>query len=177
MEPEDLDGFEDDDGCPDFDHDGDGIAEELDHCPDEPEDLDGVEDEDGCPENPEVALVTATHIELAQQIHFETDTARLSSRSFAVLDEVARILRSHPELSVVVEGHTDSRGGQAHNRSLSEARAAAVVTYLSRRLDGDRSRLTPVGLGFSQPVASNRTLQGRAQNRRVQFRIVPEPTR
>ena len=118
--------------------------------------------------------VTDTHIELKQRILFEQNTARLRDESHRLLDEVAKILKNFPKLSVIVEGHTDSRGREAYNLKLSQARAAAVVNYLKSSLQTQGvqlSKLTALGLGESRPIDSNRTSRGRANNRRVVFRI------
>jgi OOP family OmpA-OmpF porin len=229
-EPEDKDGFEDQDGCPDLDNDADGIADKDDKCPDQPEDKDGFEDTDGCPdpdndkdgladaedkcpneagpkENggcpdtdkdgdglfdrldkcPEVAgppdnegcpkpkfiVVTKEKIELKQKVHFATNQSRIMPDSFAMLTEVAEVLKSRSEISVRIEGHTDSRGGLSHNMTLSQARADSVrVFLLGKGVDG--SHMEARGFGPTQNVADNRTEKGREQNRRVEFIITSQ---
>ena len=89
-----------------------------------------------------------------------------------MLDDVAAVLRDHPEITKIqIEGHTDSRGGAAANKKLSQDRANAVLkAVVARRIEA--SRLTAVGFGQEQPVADNNTDEGRAKNRRVQFKII-----
>ncbi len=87
-----------------------------------------------------------------------------------LLDEVAEISQLCPDVDVFVVGHTDSTGDKDYNIGLGKRRAEAVVEYLLRK-DVAAERLTPVGLGFSQPIADNSTDEGRAENRRIEFRV------
>ncbi len=201
LDPEDRDGFEDADGCPEPDNDKDGLADKVDGCPDEAEDADGFEDDDGCPDTdndkdgipdypqpidrcPNVAgvppdgcakqyalvVVTETKIELKQTVFFDTNKATIRAVSFALLEDVAHALADNPTIKVDIEGHTDSQGADARNLKLSQKRAESVRTFLVKK--GVRSdRLTPKGYGESVPIADNRTEDGRAQNRRVEFTI------
>jgi OOP family OmpA-OmpF porin len=95
----------------------------------------------------------------------------IEKRSFALLDNVAAVLTSHPDLKIQVEGHTDNQGNDTYNKKLSQRRAEEVVKYLAKK-GVERTRLTPLGFGEEQPIASNETKDGRAQNRRVVFKIV-----
>jgi OOP family OmpA-OmpF porin len=197
-DPEDRDGFEDEDGCPDLDNDKDGLADRVDQCPNDPEDRDGFEDEDGCPDpdndkdgyldaadkcptEPGVApdgcpkkynliVVTETKIELKQTVFFDTNRAKIKSVSYALLDDVAQAMKDNPKLKVEVQGHTDSQGNDAFNLKLSQKRAEAVLAYLIRK-NVASDRMVPRGYGESVPIADNRTADGRAQNRRVEFVI------
>ena len=171
-EPEDHDGFMDRDGCPDPDNDNDGIPDVRDQCPNQPEDFDGDRDDDGCPDAKKYKLVVVTQkkIELKQQVFFATARTRILRRSFALLDEVAKVLVDMPKLRVRIEGHTDSRGSAAYNRQLSHGRANSVRLYLLRK-GVDPVRLEAQGFGEDRPVADNRTRSGRAMNRRVEFVI------
>ncbi len=101
-------------------------------------------------------------------ILFDVDKATIRSESLPTLDEVVRLLATEPDWRLLIEGHTDSTGSPAHNRTLSEARAAAVKAYLVSR-GVEEARLTTAGLGAERPVADNATELGRAQNRRVEF--------
>ena len=175
MEPEDSDGFEDDDGCPDPDNDHDGIADGDDACPTEAETSNGFEDDDGCPDTkPEVpkhVTITAEQIKIDEQIKFKFNSDEILPVSHAILDDVAKVLESYPNMKIRVEGHTDSVGSEIYNLKLSKRRAAAVRSYLiGVGIDGDR--LTSVGLGESQPIDTNETEEGRANNRRVEFHII-----
>jgi outer membrane protein OmpA-like peptidoglycan-associated protein len=89
-----------------------------------------------------------------------------------VLDEAIRILREENTVVVIAEGHTDATGSAAYNQKLSERRADAVRRYLVNGGIG-AERIQTEGFGESRPVASNETADGRAQNRRVELRILP----
>jgi len=104
-------------------------------------------------------------------IYFESGSAVLQPSSFPVLDEVAGLLANSPGVSVQVVGHTDSDGSESYNQTLSENRAASVRTYLVQRGIAS-SRISTIGMGESSPVASNATPQGKAENRRIEFRIL-----
>ena len=103
-------------------------------------------------------------------VNFDFDKATIRPDAKSVLDEAVRTLAEEPNVLVSVEGHTDSVGSDAYNEKLSERRADAVADYLAGA-GVARRRLSTVGLGESKPVASNETEDGRAQNRRVEFRI------
>ncbi len=193
-QPEDRDGFEDLDGCPDPDNDGDGILDAADRCPDQAEDLDGFEDGDGCPDPdndgdgvldaddrcpdtpdgvevdregcPVVAEIEASLI--LEGVTFVSGSAELTAQAREILDGVAAQLRAYPEVTVEVQGHTDSVGSSALNRRLSQERADSVRSYLvDRGIAPDR--IVAVGYGEDYPIASNDTEAGRAQNRRVEL--------
>ncbi len=174
-QPEDLDGYRDDDGCPDDDNDGDRIVDLKDKCPDRPEDYDGDEDEDGCPDLKKYKLVkvTRTKIELKQKVFFATARSRILSRSFALLGEVAQVLKDHSKIYLRIEGHTDSRGNDRYNLRLSQGRANSVRLFLLRR-GIDPVRMEAAGYGETRPIESNRTRSGRAMNRRVEFVITKQ---
>jgi outer membrane protein OmpA-like peptidoglycan-associated protein len=115
-----------------------------------------------------------TVITLSGQVLFRTDKAELLPGAEAKLDEVARALTQQDRNArIVVEGHTDSRGGEAYNLDLSTQRAETVRDYLSAH-GVAVDRIEAKGLGESQPVGNNSTAEGRANNRRVE--IVVEPT-
>jgi OOP family OmpA-OmpF porin len=98
--------------------------------------------------------------------HFDFNKATLKPEGMAKLDQAAAIMAGNADLTVGVEGHTDSVGSDAYNQKLSERRAQAAVDYLVSK-GVDAARLQPTGYGESKPVASNDTAEGRAQNRRV----------
>jgi OOP family OmpA-OmpF porin len=173
LKPEDHDGFEDADGCPDDDNDKDKIPDLKDKCPNKPEDYDGDKDDDGCPDKYKLVVVTKKKIELKQKVFFATARTRILPRSYNLLNEVAKVLKDLPKLHVRVEGHTDSRGSARYNKRLSDGRAKSVRRFLIRKgVRGDR--LTAFGYGEDRPVASNRTREGRAMNRRVEFVITKQ---
>ncbi len=106
------------------------------------------------------------------QVLFVTDKAELSSRSQEVLDIIGGILREHPELSISVEGHADTRGPELYNLDLSRRRAASVASYLSGSCGIEPSRINTVGYGESRPLAAGTSATDLAVNRRVEFRVV-----
>jgi outer membrane protein OmpA-like peptidoglycan-associated protein len=171
--PEDRDGDRDDDGCPEdaADRDGDGIADATDKCPDEPESKNDYLDGDGCPdERPSQVRITHEQIEINEKIQFEVNRSRILPVSYGILDQVAQVMRDYPAISIRIEGHTDSDGSDDYNQKLSQQRADAVLAYLvSQGLA--QSRMTAAGLGETQPVDTNRTADGRSNNRRVEFHI------
>lgn len=106
-------------------------------------------------------------------VNFDFDEATIRPDGKAVLDEGIRALNEEPGVTISVEGHTDSVGSDHYNEGLSERRAHAVADYLAAG-GIKRSRMSTVGLGEAKPVASNETEDGRAQNRRVEFRIIAQ---
>ena len=169
-EPEDMDGWEDEDGCPDPDNDFDSILDIDDQCPNDPEVYNGIRDDDGCPGGE--MTITCEAIEIADRVHFETDSDVIQSRSFAMLETVAEVINENPWIiRVSVEGHTDSRATDAYNLDLSSRRAQSVQDYLMNQ-GVTPDRLDSEGFGESRPIATNETDEGRAQNRRVEFTII-----
>lgn len=174
QQPEDRDGRDDADGCPDLDDDGDGILDVADACPLEP----GVASAAGCaPAGGSAEALAGSgrvsvrggRLELSDRVRFKSGKASLLSGSKSLLDDVAQTLLAHPELGAIrIEGHTDSKGRKAKNRRLSARRAATVARYLRAHGVG-ADRLSTVGFGEAQPVASNATSDGRRANRRVEF--------
>ena len=102
-------------------------------------------------------------------IRFDSGSATLKPESTGILNEVLAMLKEHADLSLVVEGHTDSQGADEANLALSKQRAETVVTWLASR-GIDAGRLSTIGYGESKPVADNSTPEGMAQNRHVVFR-------
>ncbi|NCG17624.1 MAG: OmpA family protein [Rhodobacterales bacterium] len=161
-------------GCPTDDRDADGIADANDACPDVPETRNNYLDEDGCPDSaPTLVKVTRTMVEIRETIQFETGSATLKAESFKVLDEVVTVLKDVPDMRMRVEGHTDSQGGDDFNMKLSQERANSVRIYLESKGTAG-SRLTSKGHGETRPIDTNRTPDGRAMNRRVEFHIVKD---
>ncbi|RLC50885.1 MAG: OmpA family protein, partial [Candidatus Cloacimonadota bacterium] len=167
-DPEDVDNFEDEDGCPDPDNDQDGILDVDDACPDDPETINDYEDEDGCPDTvPEVIFKKEAPIVL-EGVNFEFNSAELTAGAKEVLMKVVRTLKDYPEMTLLIKGHTDNIGSDAYNLKLSQRRADSVRQFL---IDNgiDPSRLESVGYGETQPIATNDTPEGRAKNRRIEF--------
>lgn len=104
-------------------------------------------------------------------VNFDYDKSNIRPDAQPILDEAVATLKAEPDIRVSVDGHTDSIGTGEYNMTLSERRSAAVADYLVRG-GISRGRLTTEGFGESKPVASNMTEDGRAQNRRVELRIL-----
>lgn len=170
-------------GC-EFDSDRDGVVDRLDACPNTPagatvdargceldSDGDGVVDRlDRCPNTPRGDKVDAVGcgLTIALQVLFDNDAASIKAESYAELDAFAEFLKAVPSANGELQGHTDSVGAAAYNQKLSQRRADAVKSYIVGK-GVDAARLTAKGFGESQPVADNKTAEGRAQNRRVLF--------
>jgi outer membrane protein OmpA-like peptidoglycan-associated protein len=170
-DPEDLDGFQDEDGCPEADNDRDGVPDDDDECPDDAEEPGG--DKDGCPDRPRVVVRKGKMI-VYGKVLFPVESANMLPRSEPLIDEMARALREYPRIrKVEIAGHTDNTGGAVYNRSLSQERAEAVKRALVKRgIAGQR--LVTRGYGEDAPVAPNVTRAGRAKNRRVDFNILDD---
>ncbi|MCA9693334.1 MAG: OmpA family protein [Myxococcales bacterium] len=223
-DPEDKDGFEDEDGCPEPDNDRDTIVDESDQCPNDPEDFDQFEDEDGCPDRdndgdgvldaskftrnpdgtyewtnddgqmvdgvyqdcrnapetfngktdqdgcPEVLIIRNCQIKLTDKVYFKFNKHEVDPKSFGLLDQVADTLNVASDLNINIDGHTDSKGSDKYNDKLSQRRVDSVKSYLVGK-GIDPNRLFPTGYGERKPIADNKTSEGRAANRRVEFNI------
>ncbi len=159
-------------GCP-SDADGDGVFDGIDICPNTPK---GVEvDKKGCPvetTEKEKEFLDSGMIR-ESNILFELGKADLKPESKKVLDEIGKILVQWPDLKIEIGGHTDNQGAEDFNQKLSEERAAAVLAYLRDSFPKiNAENFAAKGYGEAKPVASNDTKEGRAQNRRVEFRCL-----
>jgi outer membrane protein OmpA-like peptidoglycan-associated protein len=153
-------------GCPDTDRDADTVVDRLDRCPDEH----GLAEHAGCP-GKQLVKIGDGQLEIIESVYVKTDRAVIEPRSFGLLDNVAAVLQAHDQLNIQVEGHTDSQGDDAYNKQLSQRRAEAVVSYLVKKGIA-ATRLTALGFGEDRPIADNHTKAGRAQNRRVVFTVL-----
>jgi outer membrane protein OmpA-like peptidoglycan-associated protein len=123
---------------------------------------------------PAIVEVTTEEVVILDQVHFEFDKAVIQEQSVALLTEVANNLLSHPEIKAVqVQGHTDSKGSNRYNQSLSQRRVDAVMAFMIEQ-GVEAERMAAVGYGEACPIDTNRTDEGRANNRRVQF-IITDP--
>lgn len=104
------------------------------------------------------------------KINFEFDSDKIELASYPTLDAIADLMFSYEHLHLRVLAHTDNIGTEEYNLDLSERRAKSVKKYLCKR-GVPPPYIRYIGLGFSQPIADNATEEGRAQNRRVEFRI------
>ncbi len=149
-------------GCPDTD--GDGISDSEDKCPNTP----GIEANGGCPEIKKEVLEVFERA--LQGIQFETAKDVIKSTSFPILNEVVSILKENTTYNLEIDGHTDNSGNAKANQLLSQKRANAVKKYLITK-GIKASRLFAAGFGQEQPVESNDTPEGKAKNRRVEFKV------
>jgi outer membrane protein OmpA-like peptidoglycan-associated protein len=107
-------------------------------------------------------------------ITFATDSAEIVSNFYAPLNNLGSSFKQFNQNSIEIVGYTDSTGSRQHNMDLSQRRAQSVASYLTAQgVDG--SRLSTRGAGPDQPIASNATADGRAQNRRVEVNLKPLP--
>ena len=174
-----------------LDSDLDGLLDNEDKCPNTPKgavvnefgcskvdsDLDGLYDnEDQCPNTPKgtainefgCAKIVEEMGDLITKLQFESNSASLTGPSKIALNKVANLLTTYAEVHIQVQAHSDNTGSASYNKKLSQKRAESVVQYLIGK-NIAKTRLEPVGFGEEQPIASNKTLAGRAKNRRVEF--------
>jgi outer membrane protein OmpA-like peptidoglycan-associated protein len=176
---EDVDNFQDSDGAPDPDNDGDGIMDKDDKCPgtddtvasgkNTKETFNGYKDDDGCPDKKPMPKLEKKGAKLILKgVNFESGSASLTQESYKILNNVVPGLVDNKEVEIEIRGYTDSQGSAVSNQRLSERRANTVMQYLISK-GVEAARLKAVGYGEKDPVASNRTAAGRAQNRRIEF--------
>ena len=152
-------------GCP-LDADRDGVPDYLDKCPNTPA---GTKvDENGCPK---VTSKEISKLTLGVDASFNSGKADLLEGAFRTLITLAVTMSEHPNYKAEINGYTDSIGKAESNLILSQRRAQAVADFLVRQ-GIDRSRLEIIAHGESDPVASNKTAAGRAQNRRVEIKLI-----
>lgn len=179
-------------GC-ELDGDNDGVADSRDECPNTPagasvnskgceldSDNDGVVDsKDQCPGTAAGAEVDSTGCEgvtetvetIELRVQFPNNSSVIDDTYDAEIQKVADFMAEHPETTVEIAGHSDSIGDADYNRDLSQRRAEAVADRLTQSLGVDEDRVSATGYGEAEPIASNGTPAGRAQNRRVEARI------
>jgi OmpA-OmpF porin, OOP family len=151
-------------GCPIPDGDGDGINDDEDKCPTVP----GIAANQGCPEIKKDDIDKVNYA--AKNIYFATGSAKLLTKSYGPLNEVAKIMEANGDLKLDIGGHTDNTGDAARNTQLSEERATAVKAYLAGK-GVSEDRLNAAGYGSDQPAGDNKTAAGRAKNRRVELKL------
>jgi outer membrane protein OmpA-like peptidoglycan-associated protein len=109
-------------------------------------------------------------VEFSSAVLFGFNKSDISNDAKVSLDKLVTVLNTYPDTNIEIQGHTDSKGTDAYNQTLSEKRASAVYTYLGTKQIAP-SRMTTKGFGESVPKYDNETDEGRAQNRRVEFLI------
>lgn len=145
-------------GCPDAD--GDGVADKDDKCPAVP----GPASNNGCPEYPLSMLAD-------YDINFDLEKYNIDSQDVQRLSTVLKVLLANSGANISIEGHADNTGEESFNNPLSNNRATSIKDYLVN-LGIDENRLSTKAFGESMPKASNDTDEGRAINRRVEFKVV-----
>lgn len=167
------------------DSDHDGVYDAMDKCPDTPEnvsvddkgcpfdsDKDGVPDyKDKCPDTPNGAPVNFQGCWALSNILFDTNKYEIKPGALAEINASVSVLKKNPSMKIMIDGNTDNVGSRQYNKILSEKRAEAVKNYLVK-MGIAENRLRTEGFGFSRPVATNKTEQGRALNRRVELHMV-----
>lgn len=149
-------------GCPDTDKDG--VADKDDKCPT----VAGTKENSGCPAIKEETKKVMS--KAMEGLFFGSGSAVIQSKSYAVLNNVAKIMKDNPSYKLDINGYTDNTGNEAKNLQLSKDRAAAAKAYLVKK-GVEASRLTSEGFGIAKPRADNATTAGRKLNRRVEFLI------
>src|SRR5690606_6516914 len=147
-------------GCPWPDTDGDGVPDKDDECPE----IAGPASNRGCPEVKEEHIKQLN--DYGKTILFNTGKSTFQEQSYAVLDNMAKVMNQFPNVKLVIEGQTDSIGSDKINDLLSEDRADAVREYLVSKVIS-ANRLSSQGFGSKNPRDDNKTVTGRATGRRT----------
>jgi outer membrane protein OmpA-like peptidoglycan-associated protein len=202
LDPEDKDGFQDEDGCPDPDNDNDGITDRLDACPNDAgplenrgcpsrdRDGDGVPDhldacldvpgaanadpaQNGCPRKLSLVVVKKDRIEIKQQINFRSGRAIIKgAKSFEILNQVIQVLKDYPGIKKVRVEGHTDSVGGAASNLKLSQQRADAVVKYLIDRGIEPSRITAMGYGLTKPIRSNATEKGRAANRRTEFNIL-----
>lgn len=168
-EPEDRDGFEDDDGCPDKDNDRDRILDADDKCPNEPETYNGLNDEDGCPDKGGVIILDAP-VSILEVLTFDESSDAVTAGMGPMLDAVAKAFKGNPGLgTIVVKGH--SLPAEKDATKLAARRAANVLDALVKR-GVDKASLTTKAL----PPEATAKGEPATKGRRVDFELATAPS-
>lgn len=157
------------DGCPIPDVDGDGILDPYDKCLTERETSNLYFDEDGCPDVPPQDL--AEFIGVVRAIQFERDGDILTRAGERVLERAAQVFKRYPMVRVEVTSHLNTSAPVEYGRDLSARRAHAVKQFLVRQ-GVSSERIMARGAGNDEPIDTNETASGRAENERVEFVII-----
>jgi len=147
-------------GCPIPDSDGDGVNDEEDKCVDRP----GPASNMGCP------VIAQEIIDKIKNVYFATGKFKLFAKAFKSLTEVAAIMSADPSLLLDIDGHTDDVGTNENNQILSENRAGSVKEYLVKK-GVSENRMKSTGYSEDKPIADNKTIAGRAKNRRTEMTV------
>ena len=148
-------------GCPIPDTDKDGVNDEQDKCPSTP----GIMGNNGC------ADVQPIVNQISSQLKFESGKVKLSKKGYQGLDSLVVLMQNNANITLGISGHTDNTGTLKINEKLSLQRAMVVSNYLVNK-GVDKNRMRQKGFADTRPTADNKTLKGRAQNRRVDIEVV-----
>jgi outer membrane protein OmpA-like peptidoglycan-associated protein len=152
------------------DKDKDGIPDGTDACPTEPGQPSGDAHKNGCPQL--IVMESMGDLIVLEQVHFHRGSRTVLAESFPMIDETIKVLKNTPAIrQIAIEGHASPDEPSA--QELSEARAKAVVARMVAA-GVEPKRLVARGYGAARPIEENKTAEGRARNRRVEFRIVDE---
>jgi len=161
----------DKDGCP-LDSDKDGVPDYLDKCPGTPA---GVKvDKDGCPPAKAAAAERFCSKPAILAINFDTNKSDIKAEYHDELKTVGEFLTYFPNAKGEISGHTDSVGSNALNQKLSERRAVSIKNYIIKTFGIKADRITTKGYGETKPIASNKTKEGKAKNRRIEANFTCE---
>ncbi|MBF0098556.1 MAG: OmpA family protein [Magnetococcales bacterium] len=127
--------------------------------------------EDRCTDTPKGAPVDKRGCWVLKNLTFRFDSAKIQAKDAGTIKDTANVLKQNPGLKVEIQGHTDHIGKAAYNKKLSQRRATAVMHGLAKQ-GVSKKRMTAKGYGMEKPIASNATKEGRAENRRVELRIL-----
>ncbi len=170
--PEDRDGWQDGDGCPDPDNDGDGILDVRDKCPNQPENINGYQDKDGCPDRRPKVVIATNCPRIRVGVFFRRRSSKVQKRSIAIMNDVVKVLRSHPKVKLLeIQGHADDYRSAKADLRLSLRRAKVVRRYLIKKGVSSK-RLVAKGYGRTRRRKKTRRAKDRAYNRRVMFEIL-----
>jgi OOP family OmpA-OmpF porin len=140
-------------------------------CTTQDADGDGVNDcDDKCPDTLKGAHVNQFGCWIVD-VKFDNDKSNIKPEYYGELDSAAQVINNNPGVTIEVQGHTSNTASAEHNQKLSERRAAAVADYLGKHV-GNNATLTPQGYGLTQPIDTNDTEEGRANNRRVELKVI-----
>ncbi len=124
------------------------------------------------PVEPQKAKIVEERIEISEKVQFAYNKADILPASNDLLNDVATVMKQHPEVKKIrIEGHASSEGTAAYNKDLSDRRAKSVMNFLIN-LGVSADRMEAIGYGIERPIADNETETGREKNRRVEFNII-----
>jgi len=127
------------------------------------------------PEPQKRVEVRDNQIVINEKVQFEYNSAKILEVSHSLLDEVAKVIKEHPQIKrIEVQGHASAEGSDDYNLKLSDKRAKAVMKYLTGKAGIDKAMLQAKGLGETVPIADNETEDGKEKNRRVEFHILEQ---